>query len=319
MEAELATIINDVYILQVARMCQLAAATVVVYDHVLSFPREVNLIWKRPMSVVTQLYFVNRYVGDAIIIISAILFISTSFSTQPCRILFQFQSWGPFVSVWSTQAIMQLRIFAMYRKSWKVLIVTAIFFAMEIAAISYVLATHFDQSLTYTNQPLPGLHMCSTSSIGRSFTAIYVPIFCFELFMFVLAAYVVYKHMVKMRRVAGSTRLHATMNMIAKYSTVYFFVEMSGCAIATGMYLGLPALYLEITNSFLVATTIILGSRLVINTRDFYSCPAEEDSWPDNHMFSHPSSIQYTHPSVGGRIMEMSVLSSKDYSTEAQY
>ncbi|KAF9245742.1 hypothetical protein BU15DRAFT_20197, partial [Melanogaster broomeanus] len=196
------------------------------------------------------------------------------------RILFQFQIWGPFLSVWSTQAIMQLRIYAMYRKSWKILAVTGIFFAMEIASISYVIAINFDRSLTYTNQPFPGLHMCSMLNLGKQFTAIYVPIFCFELILFCLAGYVVYKHMAKMRNIGGSRRLHATMRTIFKYSTLYFFIEFAGCALATALYLALPAIYLELTNSFLIAGTIILGCRLVLNTRDFYSSSSDDDSRP---------------------------------------
>jgi len=237
--------------------------------------------------------------------ISAALFISTSFSVHTCQTLFQFQVWGPFLSVWSTQAIMQLRIYAMYMKSWKILAVTGACFAVEIASISYVLAINFDHDVIYTNEPLPGLHMCSTLNLGKKFTAIYVPIFCFELILFCLAGHVVYKHMARMRNVGGSRRLHGTMRMIVKYSTLYFFIEFLACVIATAMYLALPIIYLELPNSFLVATTIILGCRLVINTRDFNSSSSEQQSFPNKFTFSQPSSSHYTYPSAGGHYEEM--------------
>ncbi|KAH7916373.1 hypothetical protein BJ138DRAFT_463673 [Hygrophoropsis aurantiaca] len=285
-----AAIISDIRVLQATRMCQLAAAVIIIYDHVQTFNKEVSLIWN-PGSVVSILYFLNRYVGDAIILISATLFIGTSFSTEVSHVMFQFQVWGPFVSVWTTQVIMQLRIFAMYRKSKKILLLTSVGFAAEIAAIATVLVMHFDQSLTYTNEPIPGFRMCSTSTIGKAFTAIYIPIFCFEFLLFALALFVVFESMAKTKEIRGSRRLHRTMDMIVKSSTVYFFIETSGCAVATGIYLGLPSVYIEIANAFLVATTVVLGSRLVINTRDFYSCPQDMeynslDAWPLIHLSS---------------------------------
>lgn len=121
-------------------------------------------------------------------------------------------------------AIMQLRIYAMYRKSNKILAFTGVFFVLEIAAICTVLALNFDHALTYTNEAIPGLlNMCATSTINRSFTAIYVPIFCFELLLFVLAIFVVLKHMKNTRTIAGK-RLHNTMATLVKYNTIYFFV-----------------------------------------------------------------------------------------------
>jgi len=316
MEAELAVVFDDMRILQMARMFQLSAAVVVIYDHVLCAQREVDLIWRKPKSLVTFLYFTNRYVGDVIVIISAILFISSSFSVETCRVLFQFQAYGPFASVWATQLIMQLRIYAMYRKSKKILAFTAVCFTLEIAAICTVLAINFDYSLTYTNEPIPGLlKMCATSSIGRIFTAIYLPIVSFELLLFVLALFVAFKHMRTTYTVAGK-RLHSTMATLVRYNTIYFFVEMVGCAIATTLYLGLPAIYLEITNSVLIAVTIILGSRLVLNIRNFYADPSEEDS--NLSQRTSVMSHNFTQPSIPGPFYdftqtEMSIVSAKGY------
>ncbi|KAG2756370.1 hypothetical protein P692DRAFT_20825618 [Suillus brevipes Sb2] len=322
MEAELSILFDDVRILQMGRMFQLAATFVVLYDHVLCSQREVDLIWRRPKTLVTYLYFATRYFGDFISILSAILFMGSTFSVNSSRILFQFQSYGPFVSVWATQMIMQLRIYAMYRKSKKILAFTGVCFVLEIAAICTVLALNFDHSLTYTNEPIPGLlNMCATSSIDRSFTAIYVPIFAFELLLFILALSVVFKHMRNTHTIAGK-RIHNTMATLVKYNTIYFFVEMAGCGIATALYLGLPSIYLEITNSALIATTIILGSRLVLGTRNFYSDPSAED----NSNLSYGTTglnPTFSQPSSSGPLfsshMEMSMISAKGHHLDTSY
>lgn len=322
MEAELSILFDDVRILQMGRMFQLAATFVVLYDHVLCSQREVDLIWRRPKTLVTYLYFATRYFGDFISILSAILFMGSTFSVNTCRILFQFQSYGPFVSVWATQMIMQLRIYAMYRKSQKILAFTGVFFVLEIAAICTVLALNFDHSLTYTNEPIPGLlNMCATSTIDRSFTAIYVPIFAFELLLFILALSVVFKHMRNTHTIAGK-RIHNTMATLVKYNTIYFFVEMAGCGIATALYLGLPSIYLEITNSALIATTIILGSRLVLGTRNFYSDPSAEDNSNLSYGTTGLNPSTFTQPSLYGPFsshMEMSMISAKGHHLDTSY
>ncbi|KAG1793846.1 uncharacterized protein HD556DRAFT_1443231 [Suillus plorans] len=337
MEAELSILFDDVRILQMGRMFQLAATFVVLYDHVLCCQQEVDLIWvcllgglwkprlsehgpseQIKVSCVIPLLY-DPLLGGCYLNCNmfGLIFSVLVGVTDDRRILFHFQSYGPFVPVWATQTIMQLRIYAMYRKSNKILAFTGVFFVLEIAAICTVLALNFDHSLTYTNEAIPGLlNMCATSTINRSFTAIYVPIFCFELLLFVLAIFVVLKHMKNTRTIAGK-RLHNTMATLVKYNTIYFFVEMAGCGIATTLYLGLPSIYLEITNSVLIATTIILGSRLVLGTRNFYSDPSVEDG----SGLSHGTSLSptFTQPSSFGSLsshIEMSMISGKGHTSD---
>ncbi|KAG1757108.1 hypothetical protein EDB19DRAFT_1900659 [Suillus lakei] len=352
MEAELSILFDDIRILQMARMFQLAATFVVLYDHVLCSQREVDLIWvclldgsQKPRlneydpsekikvsrdisspveplrrgcylncNIIYELDFFSEFYANQLVSPVHIHLLINKILCISCRILFHFQSYGPFVSVWATQTIMQLRIYALYRKSKKILTLTGVCFVLQIAAICTVLALNFDHSLTYTNEPIPGLlNMCATSTIDRSFTAIYMPIFCFELLLFALAISVVFKHMKNTHTIAGK-RVHNTMAMLIKYNTIYFFVEMAGCGIATGLYLGLPSIYLEITNSALIATTIILGSRLVLGTRNFYSDPSEDYS-----NLSHGTSgltPSFPQPSSYGPFsshIEMSMISAEGH------
>ncbi|KAG2054408.1 hypothetical protein BDR06DRAFT_971621 [Suillus hirtellus] len=67
------------------------------------------------------------------------------------------------------------------------------------------------------------LNMCTTLTINRSFMAIYVPIFCFKLLLFVLAIFVIFKHIKNTHTIAGK-RLHNMMATLVKYNTIYFFM-----------------------------------------------------------------------------------------------
>lgn len=113
---------------------------------------------------------------------------------------------------------------------------------------------------------------------------------------------------------------------------------MLGCAVASGLYLGLPvtwfltilpsllklfaqSIYLEITNSVLIAVTIILGSRLVLSIRHFYADPSEEDSNPIRGTPALSHSFQSsTQPSFGPLLdsqMEMLIIGNKGYHLNA--
>ena len=110
---------------------------------------------------------------------------------------------------------------------------------------------------------------------------------------------------------------------------------MLACAVASGMYLNLPvkwflttppsllklfaqSIYLEITNSILIAFPIILGSRLVLCIRNFYADPSEEDSNPIQGTPTQSHSFQsFTQPSLSvpfyNSQIEALIISNKGY------
>ncbi|KIO06945.1 hypothetical protein M404DRAFT_998377 [Pisolithus tinctorius Marx 270] len=47
---------------------QIAATAAALYDHILFFGREIELIWGTAPSIVTVLYIIDRYLGDAVLL-----------------------------------------------------------------------------------------------------------------------------------------------------------------------------------------------------------------------------------------------------------
>jgi len=234
---------------------------------------------------VSYLYFVNRYLGDLVIIFDTILYVNTFFTVEQCRAFLQISIWGPFVVVWSTQLIMQLRLYAMFAKSRKILCIIAPLLLAEIIGIIVVLVL-FIRNMEYTNVPIPvpGLdyHMCGAVANERLLTALYVPLSCYELIMFALAIGALVKKYGAGRKdgIGRGASLNATVNMLLQSSIEYFFVYLVACAVALGMYLGLPSAYSEILNSFLTVASTIVGSRLVLNFRAYNYQPQTGDSLP---------------------------------------
>jgi len=315
-QAALEALFNTISILQASKFSQVAAAVLAIYDHALTLDEEINLVWNKPFSLVSLLYFVNRYVGNILVILDPILYINTFFSVDLCRDFLQISIWGPFITVWATQLIMQLRLYAMFGKSKKLLAFIFPLLLAEICGIVAVLILYV-RTMEYTNSPLPSdlpipglnLRMCAATSDERLLTAVYVPLFGYETVMFLLALGALVRKYGAGRRqgVERGARLNATVNLLMQSSIAYFFVYFVACAVAVGMYLGLPFTYAEVLNSFLTVGSIILGSRLVLSFRAYNYRPQTVDSLPASdflpsaaHGSGHlPSQNRWTSSSAG--------------------
>ncbi|EIW78512.1 hypothetical protein CONPUDRAFT_83887 [Coniophora puteana RWD-64-598 SS2] len=291
----LEALFGTISILQASKFSQVAAAVLAIYDHALTLDEEIRLVWNKPFSLVSLLYYINRYVGDILVILDAILYVNTFFSVDLCRDFLQISIWGPFITVWATQLIMQLRLYAMFGKSKKLLAFILPLLIAEIGGIVAVLILYV-RTMAYTNSPLPpeislllptlNLRMCAATSDERLLTAVYVPLFGYEAVMFMLALVALVRKYGAGRRQGfeRGARLNATVNLLMQSSIAYFFVYFVACAVAVGMYLGLPFTYAEVLNSFLTVASIILGSRLVLSFRAYNYRPQTLDSFPASDL-----------------------------------
>ncbi|EIW81788.1 hypothetical protein CONPUDRAFT_72180 [Coniophora puteana RWD-64-598 SS2] len=183
-----------------------------------SFDDEIRYIW-------------NRYMGDAMMVLNIL------------RKNFELVTvFGPIICVWSTQMIMQLRLYVMYNNSRKLLAFTLTLLLAEMAGMLVAVFVWL-RSIAYTNRPLAPFisswHMCAFTSSGRVLTAVYVPIFSYELMMFSLALFSVFKRLrVDVERWKINP-LQATVRMLLRDSIIYFLACFTACAVATGMYLSL--------------------------------------------------------------------------------
>jgi len=167
---------------------QVAVTCAVLYDHALSLGREVELIWMKPPSLVMVLYVIERYLGDAVLIAGLCLCFQVSTSEEECIRLFRFRAWGALAYSWATQATMQLRIYAMYRRSRQVLVLMITCFLCEIVAIAFIIWQTIGPSsaLSAMTNVLSGESFCAFYGINPDFVYIFIPFLCFEAFLFFL-------------------------------------------------------------------------------------------------------------------------------------
>jgi hypothetical protein len=141
---------------------------------------------------------------------------------------------------------MQLRIYAMYRRSRQILILLITLFFCEIAAIAFIIwqtigpssalqgpSNTFSQFISRLTKGrlamsnvYSGEQFCSFSGINQDFVYIFIPFLCFESFLFYLAARVFVEDMKRNRQASKekNIRVNSFMSVLARDSLCYFFV-----------------------------------------------------------------------------------------------
>lgn len=254
---------------------QIAVAVAVLYDHALTFNREIDYIWRRSPSLVAALYLLDRYLGDSVVILGTYLCLSADASTEECSRLFQVRAWGTLLCSWLTQCIMQLRIYAMYGRTRWILVVLVLAFFSEVLAIVVIIWRTIGPTsdLAITDEPFPGKHVCYFSGINANFVYVFIPVLCFEMLLFFLAIRVSLNNMRDRKTTPGtsSLRVNSFMSILVRDSILYFFINLAMCAIVMGLWQNAAALHATISIPFIMLVETVIGTRMVINFKEHCS------------------------------------------------
>ncbi|KAG2138691.1 uncharacterized protein EDB93DRAFT_1106267 [Suillus bovinus] len=239
---------------------QVAIAVAVLYDHALTFAREIDYIWRRSPSLVAALYLLDRYVGDSIVIIGAYLCLTEAASTQ-----YWFHAFFR-CKLSAVPGIMQLRIYAMYRRArWILGLLLFAFFSEVLAVVVIIWKTvGLTNKLVVTTEPFPGRHSCSFSGINTDFIYLFIPVLCFETLLFSLAIKVSLNNMRERRAIPGAStfRINSFMSILVRDSILYFFM------LASSFFKPGEALSASMSTPFIMLLETMIGTRVVINFKE---------------------------------------------------
>ncbi|KAH7906076.1 hypothetical protein BJ138DRAFT_673845 [Hygrophoropsis aurantiaca] len=127
-------LIQELQATQTANYVAAAAGALVVYDQVLMFSREINHIWNRQWNFTTALYLIARYSGSIEIIGTAALYMCINWTYSVNVNIFLAINWGTNVFLLTMQAILVIRVYALFNRSKKVLIFLATFYTLQTIA-----------------------------------------------------------------------------------------------------------------------------------------------------------------------------------------
>ncbi|KAH7920034.1 hypothetical protein BV22DRAFT_828830 [Leucogyrophana mollusca] len=257
--------IEDLTIIRQTRISQLVWCTMLFYDHLITFDQEVEYIWNAGWSIPTILFFALRYVGDGLAILSIIAFLS-----DPSQQVFSdgfifFAAWSESVLIWIMQIILQMRIYALYKRSRRVLVFMTATFVMEIIAMSTIMILA-DTDIDIVNSLPPDVQICAADGLPNFFFGWWLPIIIFEglLCMFALCAGV--RQLILRSQLEGF-RGGRAVDSLVKGNVFYFLCVLIPCTLNTVVWATLGVSYVQITQGFGFATAIVVGCRVVLSLR----------------------------------------------------
>ncbi|KAK0206765.1 hypothetical protein DFS33DRAFT_617772 [Desarmillaria ectypa] len=177
--------------LGVVRMCQLVATTVVLYDHVITFGQEVEYIWSKQWSASKTLFILNRYLGEFLLIVEGILFITSYQSDIVSNVFFRFQGYFNALLICIGGTVMSLRVVAMHEASKKILALVGALLIGELISMLTVLSLSF-RTVTVLQQSR--VQACIATGVPHYYWTFYLFPMVLETVLFALALSVAFKH-----------------------------------------------------------------------------------------------------------------------------
>lgn len=254
-----------------------ASVVAVIYDFVLSFGQEVDLIWNQRWSIVTFLYLSVRYVGIPYSVISILSSLSTFLVTDAgCIIMSSVVNWASFVVNAMLGVIMITRLHAMYQQSKRVLIFLVVtFLAVTIACA--VMTGILDKNILGEELVLSGSYQCNFDYQGNAQILIpktWILGTVWEVIALCLAAWVAVKHF-RQQPPTGSI-MGDCFAVLMKTHMLYFASFVASACFHLGYFtLGMQnslsvggQVYSGMLTFFGLVQLFVLGPRLILSVRE---------------------------------------------------
>ncbi|KIJ59418.1 hypothetical protein HYDPIDRAFT_118512 [Hydnomerulius pinastri MD-312] len=225
----------------------------------------------------STLYVIARYLGIALALNFWAFNANISMSPATCVAVDEFENWGAFVFTIIGEAIMSLRIYAMYMRSKIILaiLVTCILGRIGVGIAVAVVIFGPDSGINATEWILSGIHVCGPSvntasplPLAWDITGVTIN---FLLFFLAIGRFI--KHALEMRRMLHRWKVNDLMKVLVKDSIIYFFLNLVATIILMISVWGRPndGTYFALITAYTQNEASVLIPRLVISFRENYS------------------------------------------------
>jgi len=253
--------LNDI---QVTRYTQLTSSCIIVFEHLITFDEEVELIWKSTWSLGKVLFLLNRYYSLAAFIFNNYELFSPALTDTFCLRFFQWQGWTGLLGCMFAEGILQIRIYALYSLNKKILALMLILFVLCLTSSAYVMITVLS-SVTASAFPVPGGTFCIVKGVPRHFYTFWIPMLLFETLLCTLAII----QGVQTYKAQGSLfrRGRQLVGILVRDSLMYFLIICSTYLTCLLMWAVAPVNLLGVPIGFSLAMSCVLANRVVLNVR----------------------------------------------------
>ncbi|KAH8111197.1 hypothetical protein DFH11DRAFT_648500 [Phellopilus nigrolimitatus] len=267
---EVATLAQAFRIIQWTKLSNLSALAFLSYDFILTFNDEISLMWNATLGAGKVLFFTVRYFTlFSVIFINIVLFLpEASPEVRISWIRFQWLA-GTFIGNLA-ELTLQLRIYALYNKNRKILILlvtsfSTTFIAMLTLSIKVMLHEHASFDNFGSGQDM---HMCVPIALSSYFRELWIPLLLHEALLFGLALYKGIETMVTHGEKGSMNRITI---FLVRDSMMYFFMVFMTFLASQLIWAVGGENYIELPVCLAISMVSIMSQRLLLNIRKFRS------------------------------------------------
>jgi len=247
------------------RTSYLCMAALLTFEYFLQLGNEVEYFWQKRWSFGKCLFLWSRYYSLLYNAVNAIFFMQPNPSLDLCTTFFHAQNTCTAVQMVTTHVILELRLYAMYGRSKRILALLISLISCEATAMG-VLFGIAKAGVIGTNNPAEGVFICADSdpTDGSHWIMYYwVSVLTIESCLLSLALYQAWIHR---HRVHGGGLMRALTRDSVLYFIMIFWIYLVNLVLWAHNRITLD----ELGTSYSLVISVILANRLMIGVRSSY-------------------------------------------------
>ncbi|KAG1874850.1 hypothetical protein F4604DRAFT_1955230 [Suillus subluteus] len=287
---------KSLYALHWNNIVSVAIITLISYDYMLQFEKEVTFVWERRWSVMSYLYLAVRYFGIVHVMICAIWggliyipeapyvrIVSISYSTETSLAhheieigygMFLFMKWSFSVYLCLAEFILIWRLYVLYNQSKFILYLLLGLFLPIVALYIWVNIWLWSRPSAISVQEIiitPNIKYCTTFYHIGVMPALYasIPVICYDIFLVVLAIAVLRKHLKERKELEMKPNTYVVM--IVRHHVIYFVLNLASHIFMAILWANLSTAVRYLVLLFKDTAPLIIAPRLIISIWDTHA------------------------------------------------
>ncbi|KIK52142.1 hypothetical protein GYMLUDRAFT_251491 [Collybiopsis luxurians FD-317 M1] len=289
------SLLEAVHAAYASRYSSLSAGIIVVFDHLLTLDREIDLVWKKSRSLGKFLFIVNRYYALSAVVVNNYFLLSPNLTDQvslfsgyslnavehacssdshgtiilnsSCIRFYYWQGYSGAITCMIAESILQMRLYALYSLDKRILYLMIVSFILSTVAsitiVNFILA-----NLQAATRLIPGFSFCFPVVIPPYFYALWIPMLAFETVLFALAAFQGFR---THRRSNSPSHYGEPLFRILIRDSVIYYVMLFATYLTCVLVTVINRKFFEVPIPFALALSCVFGNRTILNVREFHS------------------------------------------------
>ncbi|KAH7928966.1 hypothetical protein BV22DRAFT_157759 [Leucogyrophana mollusca] len=258
----------------------MASAAVVMYDQVLNFSQEVDLIWGRHWTFMTGLYFAARYCGSVSLFGTTALGLRLTWTRKVLESAYIASQWLSGVFGVAMQAILLVRVYALYNRSKKLLAFLLACFCCEVIVVLVTYGMLFNFS--FMGRYVLAIGPNSIGSVAEEDEldpAVLEPLgvvnvlmqLTLDVILLAFALFAAVNHASEARKLHGGWSINPLVKSLVADQLIYFIGNVIWQATALSLLvpnsIAAGSVFMAGMNDFFGAFAVLAGPHMVISLR----------------------------------------------------